>query len=220
MTKAHLACAVAAAAILSASASLAAQTEIIDGVTVTDYGRVSPSAPVTTQSGVATPDAQIQIGQVTGPGNPPLFGNPGWDPYGLSDTSHDWWNVEDGSVTIDSSSELLTLVWGSPNYADSSDTNTVSFYSGANGGGALIGTVTASDLYADFTGITNTTDPGYLISFVTSTPFGSVVFTTPAASDFEFAVVAGVPEPSTWAMMLIGLAGLGYAGYRRSTRLA
>jgi PEP-CTERM motif len=25
-----------------------------------------------------------------------------------------------------------------------------------------------------------------------------------------------VPEPSTWAMMLIGLAGLGFAGYRRA----
>ena len=26
----------------------------------------------------------------------------------------------------------------------------------------------------------------------------------------------GVPEPSTWAMMLVGFAGLGYAGYRRA----
>jgi PEP-CTERM motif len=25
-----------------------------------------------------------------------------------------------------------------------------------------------------------------------------------------------VPEPSTWAMMLLGFAGLGYAGYRRT----
>jgi hypothetical protein len=25
-----------------------------------------------------------------------------------------------------------------------------------------------------------------------------------------------IPEPSTWAMMLIGFAGLGYAGYRRA----
>jgi PEP-CTERM motif len=32
--------------------------------------------------------------------------------------------------------------------------------------------------------------------------------------------VGGIPEPSTWAMMLIGLAGLGFAGYRRSMRLA
>jgi hypothetical protein len=28
-----------------------------------------------------------------------------------------------------------------------------------------------------------------------------------------------VPEPSTWAMMLLGFAGLGYAGYRRARRL-
>jgi PEP-CTERM motif len=28
----------------------------------------------------------------------------------------------------------------------------------------------------------------------------------------------GVPEPSTWAMILIGFAGLGYAGYRKSRR--
>ena len=27
---------------------------------------------------------------------------------------------------------------------------------------------------------------------------------------------SGVPEPSTWAMMLLGFAGLGYAGYRRA----
>jgi PEP-CTERM motif len=33
---------------------------------------------------------------------------------------------------------------------------------------------------------------------------------------FDFAVGGAVPEPSTWAMMLIGFAGLGYAGYRRA----
>jgi hypothetical protein len=27
-----------------------------------------------------------------------------------------------------------------------------------------------------------------------------------------------VPEPSTWAMMLLGFAGLGFAGYRRSRK--
>jgi hypothetical protein len=29
---------------------------------------------------------------------------------------------------------------------------------------------------------------------------------------------SAVPEPSTWAMMLVGFAGLGFAGYRRATR--
>ena len=37
----------------------------------------------------------------------------------------------------------------------------------------------------------------------------------------SFTLIAGnVPEPSTWAMMLLGLAGLGYAGYRASRRTA
>jgi hypothetical protein len=31
-------------------------------------------------------------------------------------------------------------------------------------------------------------------------------------------VLASVPEPSTWAMMLLGFAGLGYAGYRASRK--
>jgi len=30
--------------------------------------------------------------------------------------------------------------------------------------------------------------------------------------------VAAVPEPSTWAMMVLGFAGLGFAGYRRSRK--
>jgi PEP-CTERM motif len=33
---------------------------------------------------------------------------------------------------------------------------------------------------------------------------------------FEFSLGTAVPEPSTWAMMLVGFAGLGYAGYRRT----
>jgi hypothetical protein len=31
-------------------------------------------------------------------------------------------------------------------------------------------------------------------------------------------LTSSVPEPSTWAMMLIGFAGLGYAGYRKAKR--
>jgi hypothetical protein len=34
------------------------------------------------------------------------------------------------------------------------------------------------------------------------------------------ALTVGAPEASTWAMMLLGFASLGFAGYRRTTRLA
>ena len=31
-------------------------------------------------------------------------------------------------------------------------------------------------------------------------------------------VTASTPEPSTWAMMVLGFAGLGFAGYRKSRK--
>jgi hypothetical protein len=203
----------AAATILAASAASAA-TAIIDGITVNDYGSVNPAGPNFAQPGFATGTAQIQTGQVNQPGNPPQFDNPGWNPYGTSDTTHSWWNIEGGSVTFNGLSNALTIVWGSPNDDDSAATNTVSFYSGANGTGSLIGRVLAYDLYSNFSNIQNTQDPGYLISFMTPETFGSVVFTT-GSSDFEF---AAVPEPSTWAMLGIGFAGLALTGYKRSRR--
>ena len=152
------------------------------------------------------------------PPNPPEFGNPGWDPYGLSDTTHQWWNIEGGQVTFNGPGNALTIVWGSPNDNNPAATNTVSFYTGANGTGSLIGQVLASDLYSNFSNIDNTQDPGFLVSFMTPAQYGSVVFTT-GSSDFEF---AAVPEPSTWAMLGIGFAGLaGLAGRKRArNRLA
>jgi hypothetical protein len=204
----------AAATILTASAASAASA-IIDGITVNDYGRVNPAGPDVAQPGVGTGTAQIQIGQVNVmPPNPPEFGNPGWDPYGLSDTTHQWWNIEGGQVTFNGPGDALTIVWGSPNDDNPAATNIVSFYTGANGTGTLIGKVLASDLYSNFSNIDNTQDPGFLVSFMTPENYGSVVFTT-GSSDFEF---AAVPEPSTWAMLGIGFAGLALTGYKRSRR--
>ncbi len=216
MNKIFLSVAAAAATILTGTAAFAG-TAIIDGITVNDFGRVNPAGPDFVQPGFATGTAQIQIGQVSGPGNPPQFGNPGWNPYGLSDTTHQWWNIEGGQVTMNGSGDALTIVWGSPNDDNPAATNIVSFYSGANGTGSLIGQVLASDLYSNFSNIDNTQDPGFLVSFMTPETYGSVVFTT-GSSDFEF---AAVPEPSTWAMLGIGFAGLALSGYKRSrNRLA
>jgi hypothetical protein len=48
------------------------------------------------------------------------------------------------------------------------------------------------------------------VDLVPTTDYGS----------YEKAFASSVPEPSTWAMMLLGFAGLGYAGYRRASRQA
>ena len=41
-----------------------------------------------------------------------------------------------------------------------------------------------------------------------------------SAYDFGTGLTLTVPESSTWAMMLLGFAGLGFAGYRRSRKAA
>ena len=35
--------------------------------------------------------------------------------------------------------------------------------------------------------------------------------------NFEFGVVSAVPEPSTWAMMVLGFCSLGFMAYRRKS---
>jgi hypothetical protein len=49
--------------------------------------------------------------------------------------------------------------------------------------------------------------------------FNKAVFSSNGNSfEFDNVAVGGVPEPSTWAMLLLGFAGLGFAGYRRTKR--
>jgi PEP-CTERM motif len=49
--------------------------------------------------------------------------------------------------------------------------------------------------------------------------YSSITWTNPTFENY-YAVTVGsaVPEPSTWAMMLLGFAGLGFAGYRTSRK--
>ena len=42
----------------------------------------------------------------------------------------------------------------------------------------------------------------------------------PEAGEQVVANVAAVPEPSTWAMMLLGFAGIGFVAYRRKAKPA
>jgi hypothetical protein len=46
--------------------------------------------------------------------------------------------------------------------------------------------------------------------------FGPNIELTISGGIGTFIIGGAVPEPSTWAMMLLGFAGLGYAGYRQS----
>jgi hypothetical protein len=55
---------------------------------------------------------------------------------------------------------------------------------------------------------------------VTISGLGSFTTATFSSSNnsFEFSIGSGVPETSTWAMMALGFAGLGYVAFRRNTK--
>jgi PEP-CTERM motif len=51
--------------------------------------------------------------------------------------------------------------------------------------------------------------------------FGVAVATADVSLDYVAnGVFASAPEPSTWAMMIVGFAGLGFAGYRAWRKMA
>jgi hypothetical protein len=59
-------------------------------------------------------------------------------------------------------------------------------------------------------------DPNNPVAFVTALTFeGTGTFTGTMTP-----VVAAVPEPSTWAMMILGFAGVGFMAYRRGSKPA
>jgi hypothetical protein len=64
--------------------------------------------------------------------------------------------------------------------------------------------------------------PGYGFDFTYDFASSSAVAATPIATGFDFPLSQSstVPEPSTWAMMLVGFAGLAFAGYRARMGLA
>jgi PEP-CTERM motif len=48
-------------------------------------------------------------------------------------------------------------------------------------------------------------------------PFGIDAFAPPTISNTSISAVSTVPEPSTWAMMILGFCGLGFMVYRKKT---
>jgi hypothetical protein len=91
------------------------------------------------------------------------------------------------------------------------DYNTLQFWSG----GTLVRTFTGADLSVNPNGnqLIDVTNRRYYFTFDASDDINKIVFqsTTPA---FEFdnfaATVAGVPEPATWTMLILGFGFVGF----------
>ena len=98
------------------------------------------------------------------------------------------------------------------------------FYPGAGAPITCVG-VPAGGLFDDY-GVMFTLANGDLVDLYSNGGTGpgiyGVVVWANGAADYTSAegLSVSTPEPSTWAMMLLGFAGLGFAGYRSSRKTA
>jgi hypothetical protein len=130
-------------------------------------------------------------------------------------TGTTYMSVEGGGTemaTFSTPQTSLAIYWGSID-GNSGNVNSLSISMGAF---TLTGTDLATMFGADGNG--NQFDPAgnQLIRITGLAPFTTATFSS-TANAFEFSL-ANVPEPSTWAMMIIGFAGLGYAAFRRNSK--
>ena len=58
-------------------------------------------------------------------------------------------------------------------------------------------------------------DPNSATAFVTQ-----VTFTADGVFTGTMTAITAVPEPSTWAMLILGFAGIGFMAYRRKSKPA
>jgi PEP-CTERM motif len=114
-------------------------------------------------------------------------------------------------VTFATPQTSLSLYWGSID--GDGNINSLSISMGAY---TLTGVELATMFGADGNG--NQVSPlgNQLIRITGLDPFTVASFSS-TRNAFEFSL-ASVPEPSTWAMMTLGFAGLGYAAFRRNTK--
>lgn len=107
--------------------------------------------------------------------------------------------------------KTLSFYWGSIDRY-----NTVEFFNGATSVFALNGSMLPPANGDQGAGLTNRR---VYFTFGPGEAFDSIRFTSDAVA-FEFDDIAvGVPEPASWAMMILGFGMVGYAARRRKTRV-
>jgi PEP-CTERM motif len=187
-----------------------------NSITATPYGQTTPSVPFS--DGGADFSGSGFVMNNGGQPSLGLYATP------LGDTTNYMAVLGGGSEKIDfsglkNSFNTFGLYWGSV------DTyNVLEFFNGNSSVATITGSAVQPPMLANG-GQTDYASNGYVV--IGALPFFDSVVVSSSANSFEFDnVLAGVgttqfsataaPEPSTWAMLLLGFAGLGYAGFRRS----
>lgn len=114
-----------------------------------------------------------------------------------------------GSIDITfAATTSIGFFWGSVD-----DYNSIKFWNAAGD------VVTGSDLFPQLspTGCQGSPACNSYVTFTSDTAFSQITLTS-SQNSFEINNISAVPEPTTWAMMILGFLGLGFLGYRKSSK--
>jgi hypothetical protein len=122
----------------------------------------------------------------------------------------DSFNIDWGSIDA-----LMTNPDGSPRYD-----NTLTVHTQGGSVDSVTGSQLAAALVFGVNGFGSQTSANDNQWFNITDTAGPIVFFTASSTQnaFEFDMGSSVPEPSTWAMMALGFAALGYTAFRRSAK--
>jgi hypothetical protein len=122
-------------------------------------------------------------------------------------------------ATVNSSAKAVVVSTASSEQISSVAPAAIDFDSGFGGVGSFSGDFgTFTGLYSGVAAPTNFTFGGSSVKSSEFTSKSGSPANVQAALKFDNIAIEGVPEPATWAMMIIGFLGLGFLGYRKSSR--
>lgn len=172
-----------------------------DGLTQTPYGQTTAAGPFTD-------------GGASFSGTGLIMKNPGQDSLGFyAEPFHDTTNYlailggRSETITYSGARHSFGLYWGSIDAY-----NTLTFY---NNGIAFL-SYTGSDIVPLIANGNQADDASNRYVTFSNLTFDQVVLSSSQNSFEVDNISAGVPELSTWLMMLIGFAGIGLVAYRRN----
>jgi hypothetical protein len=187
---------------------------------VTDFNAATTTQVTTGFNGILTPDQRatdgfagytpsLVVNGITFSGLPDGFVNinkAGF--YGPGDLSVDYL-INPGQTTLPN---VLTIAFA-PTTAFALDFGTFT-----NGPASFA----LSNLFSTIVTPTVGFESTQFLGFVSSDPFSSLTLSVDANESWVVedvtTAVAAVPEPSTWAMMILGFAGVGFMAYRQKSR--
>jgi hypothetical protein len=210
--------AMSAAATLLAIAISPASADVVDNASLVapgvyyGSGNANGNFVVDTEGGVEIALRAIlyTVGNITPTGNLYLA------PTGLFSASHALWNfdysVNPGTQSLAGTTALITI-------KDIGNGTTTSFDPSAIGDNAhnsdsVNGYQNSENAIFGFLGPLYSPSANDLFQFDFTLAGGSLQ--APLAVEAFVQVGSGVPEPSTWAMLILGFASVGFASYRRS----